>query len=454
MKKMNKAKKMLKTLGLAIAATAIFVGCENAEAAEAAERAQVDLILAGDVAVANVPPVLTDFTVGQNEQETPEFMSFAGTVVEILPFVVIEPAQSDENGVLAVATYETAQNPLESFTSEDSNVVVLLENELGDLVNFVVNESSLVIAENAIVPGTTLIGVYDTNLMIPLIFPPRYTAKVLFAPETADGTMQDIYVSRFNESETANTFVSWDGSTQISLSNVDISFADGLPFEGDFDELANRAFAVVHTGFTNDSYPQGLSPLKIYVLFERAVHPIHYFTEEELALLDLEIAESVINGGNIITDSGTDNNLGGGAFQLSEDDLNMFWDSMFDPATVQIIVNDVVIDSPIPVVNREVGMVMLPVAAVAAELGYTVTGTGADVVISSGEGAMLELFRDITFTVGEDSYFIGDAPIQLFAAPEMHGGTLFVPISFFHDILPHAAYIADGNVIVFCFLCG
>ncbi|MCL1987079.1 MAG: hypothetical protein FWG64_03800 [Firmicutes bacterium] len=428
-------KKILKIASFILATIIVVVGCANAEAAETAnsDRAQVDLILANDVAVANVPPVLTDFTVDeQAEQAVPEFMSFTGTVLEILPFVVIEPAQTDENDVWAVATYETVHSPIESFTSEDTNFMILLENENGDLVNFVVNETSLVIANIAVVPGMTVTGFYDTNLMIPLIFPPRYTAKALFADQTGD-----LFVGRFTQTS-ENVFTSMDECcvVEISTENVDIKFADGLPFENDLSELESRILAVVFDENVPEEYPWHLTQPKIYVLFERAVHPIHYFTEEELAALDIDIAAGIIEGGNVIS---ADNNLGGGALQLSEEDLNMFWDSMFDPATVQILVDDVAIEAPTPIVNREIGMVMLPVAAVSQALGYNVVGEGADIVIGTG----------ITFTVGVDSYFIGrTAPRQLFAAPELHDNVLFVPISFFHDILPHAAYVADGNIII------
>ena len=125
---------------------------------------------------------------------------------------------------------------------------------------------------------------------------------------------------------------------------------------------------------------------------------------------------------------------------LTPEELEQLHASMFDPETVQVIIDGNAVSMPTPFVNRETGLVMLPVAYVAEALGYTVVHEGEDVVIGPG----------ITFTVGVDSYaFARMAPVELGGAPELLDGVLFVPWNFFGEVLPGiAAYIADGNIII------
>ena len=131
-----------------------------------------------------------------------------------------------------------------------------------------------------------------------------------------------------------------------------------------------------------------------------------------------------------------------GGFQLSPEELEALWDSMFDPETVQIIVDGEAIEAPAPFVNRETGLPMLPVTYIVQALGYPVYTDDQDPLI-------VTIGRGITFTVGIDSYsYMRMAPVQLHAAPEMHDGVVFVPKHFFGEVMPIAAYIMDGNIIV------
>ena len=127
---------------------------------------------------------------------------------------------------------------------------------------------------------------------------------------------------------------------------------------------------------------------------------------------------------------------------LTEEELSALWDSMFDPETVQIIVDGEAIEAPAPFVNRETGLPMLPVTYIAQALGYPVYIDDQDPVI-------VTIGRGITFTVGIDSYnYMRMAPIQLHAPPEMHEGVVFVPKHFFGEVMPVAAYIMDGNIFI------
>jgi len=129
----------------------------------------------------------------------------------------------------------------------------------------------------------------------------------------------------------------------------------------------------------------------------------------------------------------------GGPFELSEEDRIQMLESMFNPETVQIIVNGEIIDAPKPILDYEAYAVMLPLVPIAEALGYTVVDNGSEVVI--GPGTMV--------TEGLNSYARArEAPITLDAAPVIHDGVMFVPSIFFQEILSAVAYFADGNVLV------
>ena len=125
--------------------------------------------------------------------------------------------------------------------------------------------------------------------------------------------------------------------------------------------------------------------------------------------------------------------------QLTQEDLDIMWDNMLNPETVQIFINGEVVDAPTPFINREAGFVMVPIAAVAEALGYDVFGEGDEIMV--GRGA--------TFTIGEDYYFYGRmAGIQLGTAPKLYDNVVFVPLHFFGTILSDEAYVADGNIFI------
>ena len=131
--------------------------------------------------------------------------------------------------------------------------------------------------------------------------------------------------------------------------------------------------------------------------------------------------------------------VAGGPAQLTPEEIDQAWAAMFDPETVQIIVNGEVIDAAKPYADRTVGTVMLPLVAVAEALGYTVVDNGEEVVIGPGT----------VVTAGVNSYHRGrEAAVELTSAPVMHDGVMFVPWDFFQTILSDVAYVQDGNVHV------
>jgi len=135
----------------------------------------------------------------------------------------------------------------------------------------------------------------------------------------------------------------------------------------------------------------------------------------------------------------TDIGIVGGPALLSPEDVERMWANMFDPETVQIIVQDEVIAAPTPFTDNTAGTVMLPLIAIAEALGYVVVDNGEEVIV--GPGSIV--------TAGENSYFRGrETPRELTSAPIMRDGIMFVPWEFFHEILSATAFVEDGDIHV------
>lgn len=90
------------------------------------------------------------------------------------------------------------------------------------------------------------------------------------------------------------------------------------------------------------------------------------------------------------------------------------------------------------------GIAMIPLRASAQSLGYQ--------VLWNGQARRAELVQGPHYTAvtpGENSYFKNRmSPGPLSAAPVLEDGTLYVPVEFLCDILPHGIRIASGNLEV------
>ncbi|MCL2356502.1 MAG: hypothetical protein FWC70_04975 [Defluviitaleaceae bacterium] len=310
----------------------------------------------------------------------PEFMSFSGTVVEIMSG--LGPAPVDDEPV-----------------SHMLSVMVQGEEDAdgySPTVNFTIDRLTAIFLDGELEVGASVTGFYEVGAAMILIYPPQHNARLLVSDP-------DVTVTHFSD------------ELEIGA-DTEIIFQDGTLFDGELDELKNRTIAV-------------LSSEKIVVLFERAVHPELWLTDDDFAGFD---------GGEI--DFGW-----GGGLELTQEDLDMMWDSMFDPETVQIVVNDTAIDSPRPFIDREAGVVMLPVVAIAEALGYTVTGEGFGTVVGMyGAGP-----HAVAFIEGEDAYMIGRLDtVSLGAPPALVDEILFVPMGFFGRALEAAAWISCGDVVI------
>ena len=340
---------------------------------------------------------------------------------------LVPPVPFEEPAVIPQAAFNSVTGVVTVVEDFDTGTRYTVDVRGGSTAHFFAGEDTLVISDNEIEVGMTVTGFYDPAMPMPSIYPPFYTLRVL-AGEIAD--YQSVLVDRFEQTTPgAFSFLNQAGNMFVGVTGAEIVFEDGTPFEGELEELNNRILAMVH-GIVLTSFPGQTSATKVYILFEQAVHPIHTLTDEELAEMNRPIQEPADwQGGH----------------PLSQEEIDAMWDAMFDPETVQILVNGEAIDAPRPFVDRELGMIMLPVAAIAEALGFDVYPFDAD----SEDGASGLVIGRSTITVGLDSYAVGRrAPVQLGAAPVIVNDVIFVPMQFFGEVLTAGAYIADGNVVI------
>ncbi|MCL2397638.1 MAG: copper amine oxidase N-terminal domain-containing protein [Defluviitaleaceae bacterium] len=330
---------------------------------------------------------VTEYTLTQTHM--PEFSVFKGTITEI--------------------------TPLYGELRPDGEFIVLAEGN-SEKMRFIIDQDTLVAPSTELEVGMKVAGVYETIFQyLSSSFPPLVPALALLTD------YRQVMANRFDEN-----FLNIAGDMFINISDyTEIIFQDGTPFDGDHNELIGRALVVTYT-YVLESLPGRTTADKIIVLFERAVPPIHYFTEEELAALD--------TSGVIQPDFSWD-----GGLLIDPEDLDIMWDNMLDPETVQIIINGETIDAPTPFVNRDAGFVMVPVAYIAEILGY-------QTYLVDNETLMI---GRSTIAAGIDNYHYNRmAPVELGTAPEIHDNTFFVPLHFFGHVFPAVGYMQDGNVII------
>jgi len=115
---------------------------------------------------------------------------------------------------------------------------------------------------------------------------------------------------------------------------------------------------------------------------------------------------------------------------------------MNGPLNGEILVNGETIQAPAPYVAGVEGNIMVPLRAVAGQLGIGITWDGTDQSLCIG--ANMHIF------IGKDYYIIGDgAPITFDPPPEITNGYAYVSLAFLQDALTgYTAYVQDGIVII------
>jgi hypothetical protein len=234
---------------------------------------------------------------------------------------------------------------------ESSWRLVLVADEAGQLVNFVVNDNTIFVTETELVLGAKVTGFYDANLPIIMIYPMQPHAVVM-AVELPE--IQSIKIDRFD-----SEMLSYDGGLKLNLSDeTEIVSADGTAYEG---SLFDRKLVVLYT-FTTRSLPPQTTPHKVIVLNEVAV-PI----------------------GEVITD--------GQAIEITE-----------------LVVENATIVAPLPFLDEN-GVVMVPLRAVAEALGYSVGWDDKTGSVTVGIAMTLTIGRDYYTFAKMAPLELGTAPV-------------------------------------------
>ncbi|MHA6261164.1 hypothetical protein ACXYMX_14855 [Sporosarcina sp. CAU 1771] len=159
------------------------------------------------------------------------FQSFSGTVTSISDFWV---TPSDENG----GCYKLFE----------------VNNGVDSIVNFVVGPNTYFVDHEMIFVGDPVIGFYDADVPVPMIYPPQYQAVVM----AISSPMQNVKVDYFN-----NQLLSSDGSLRLNISaETQIVLENGQSFNRN---PANRYLTVVY-GATTRSIPAQTTPSQIIVM--------------------------------------------------------------------------------------------------------------------------------------------------------------------------------------------
>ena len=392
------------------------------------------------------------------------FDTFLGRVTEIIQQTNFIPEQPD---LIAISP-----NTHGEWVVVEGHYFVRVEDSANGLtVVFHVTDNTVVLFDELEV-GMVVTGVFDTLQPITLQYPPTYRAVAL-----VEGPYS-ISVGRVSVNEFTNNVWLNFGTTHISArENTMIVFQDGTPFYGEHEEINGRKVMMFFRHMAT-SMPGWANAEYAVVLFETAVPPILYLTQDDLEgfdfgemsgtpalnpsvligeqpwlvdVVDLIGDREIIMTPDIVVrqdDSELYGNSGGYVEAvppigiLTPEDIHGFWVGMFDVVNGKVLINGEVVEMPDPYVNGN-GFLMVSVADVARALGYNVVGEGADIVIGMGT----------TFIVGQDAYFIGRmAPIPLGEAPELVGGNLFVPLNFFTELLNETVFVFDGNIVINSFM--
>jgi len=129
-----------------------------------------------------------------------------------------------------------------------------VQNSNGSMVNFVVTPATYFVDHVMMTVGDVVIGFYDADAPVPLIYPPQYQAIVM----AKISQYQNVKVDFFDEQ-----LVSSDGTLRLNISPfTQILLENDQPFTGN---PANHNLIVVY-GATTRSIPAQTTPYKIIVM--------------------------------------------------------------------------------------------------------------------------------------------------------------------------------------------
>ncbi len=131
--------------------------------------------------------------------------------------------------------------------------MVVLRTDNG-IVNFAVDMDTVIIDSRQLRQGMRVAAFYDSNLPVPLIFPPQYRAQII----TVLGRNEQVMLNYFDEELTAS-----DGSLQLNIAGGTV--IKTLNGQNITCNLGGHMLLVYYT-VTTRSIPPQTTPRKIIVL--------------------------------------------------------------------------------------------------------------------------------------------------------------------------------------------
>ena len=292
--------------------------------------------------------------------------------------------QNSENDVM----YEVS-NPQPFYLSFNGTVKEIDDNKEGITkvylegkenmpAYFILTESTYYVDNVKIEVGIELTGYYESGKPMILIYPPQYSIDIV-AP-VADFFMK---ADKFD-----GNLLSADKTLKLNISedteiiwenNTQINWIKA-PTPSDLEAVLTNRRLIVFYDFTTKSLPAQTSPKKIIVLSQQEIEPVN------------------------------------------------------------IIVNDVTIDSPIAYIDEN-GTVMVPLRAISEALSYEVTWNNEERCVAIGS--------DISVKINNKSIVVSGNEFELETTPIIKNDRTYVPLSFFKEALNvKIADLIESNIII------
>ncbi|MDX9871876.1 MAG: stalk domain-containing protein [Clostridia bacterium] len=267
---------------------------------------------------------------------------------------------------------------------ENGSLFVELESETGGPSNFVITQDTYRVNDLEIEKGQTLIGFFENNRPMILIYPPQYNLSVVAEADDklfvkADKFNKDLVnmdnTLKLNISE--NTEIVWENGTRINWLKA--------PSMEELTVVLEDRRLVVFYDITTRSIPAQTTPKKVIVLSKKEAEPV-----SDVAGFDIEVNGAGIHAAN--------------AFRGEND------------------------------------AVLVPVRAIAEAFGVEVSWDAQIQAVTVGENA--------SFIIGSKTYRAYESDMELDAAPVLKDGFSYVPVEFFQRALAlRTANVYEGRIV-------
>ena len=137
--------------------------------------------------------------------------------------------------------------------SDCCSQMVSLRTDMG-IVNFHVNTETRIIDNRLLRRGMEIVAYYDSNLPVPLIFPPQYQAQIVAVP----GRNQEIMLNYFDRNLLAS-----DRSLQLNIgANTEVRTINGQSIRCN----PGNQWMLVFYSATTRSIPPQTTPARVVIL--------------------------------------------------------------------------------------------------------------------------------------------------------------------------------------------